>query len=166
MSKSQVFNGARALLMINNKAMGFFNNISWSVRQEKIPAFAIGSHSPRELTPVSQEAIQVNLAGFRVVGGSPTKVGFAKLQELLSDDVEISVIVQDRRSKDGSAYVFEVESCKVLENSGGVAAKGISDFRLTVIGLRYGDESVKASNNTDNAGTMSINEIDDGATIV
>lgn len=143
-SASKVMTGARAIVRINQQIVAAFANCSWAVRQPKEAIFILGAYAPVELTPTSQEAISMTLTGFRVInasndGGSPysTVNQMEKLQNLLNDH-DFQVSITDRQS---GKVLANVTGCKIVSQSSGAAARGITDLRLEVMGLLYQDES-------------------------
>lgn len=144
MAKSQIMTGARAKVMIYDKnskpvTIGLFNNCSWSVRQDKQPIFILGRYNPTEITPTTQEAVQMSLTGFRVVGKGPYATMHAtKLQDLLNEE-DFVVEIMDRNNP--GVPIFRALGCRVTGWSSGVTARGISDIRIDVVGISGHDES-------------------------
>lgn len=147
--KTKILTGARALVTIGSQRIGFFTNVAWSIRQEKMPEFVVGSYGPMEITSLSQEPVQVTLSGFRVISGDALgaagsanggiiALGMTKLSELLNNEVEFNVKIEDRQTGN---LIFGVYDAKVIDHNGTVAAKSPSDLRMTIMGLRWGDES-------------------------
>lgn len=136
--KPQIFTGARAIVILNGKRVGLFANCSWSVRQDKAPAYILGRFNPTEITSTSQEPVQLSLTGYRVVGKGPYTLEVKALKDLLLNDNDFYVEILDRRTGD---LIFRAEGCRCAGWSSGVAARGVSDIRLDVIGLVAWDES-------------------------
>ena len=158
MAKAKILTGARAKVLINGQVVGLFSNCTWSLNQDKIPNFILGRFSPAEITPTSQEAVNINLRGYRVVDSGPYKVANATmLKNLLTED-DFSVVILDRQS--GKA-IFTAAGCRVLGWSSGVAAKGVSDIELRILGLRAEDEYGTAQGGDNEAATAA--NIDDGS---
>lgn len=157
MAVAQILTGARAKVLINGNLVGLFSNCSWSLRQEKVPNFILGRYNPAEITPTSQEAVNITLTGYRVVDAGPYVVADATLLKNLLTEEDFNVVVLDRQT--GQA-IFTANGCRVLGWSSGVAAKGVSDLRIEILGLvgedeygaaQGGDDDVGASNLTDGA---------------
>lgn len=145
MARSNVFTGARAKVSINGKVVGLFSNVSWSIRQEKVPQFILGRYNPAEITPTTQEAVQMTLTGYRVIDAGPYIVGGAShLYELLNEE-DFAVSVTDRQT---NKIVFTAQGCRVTGWSSGSAARGVSDIRLDVIGIIGWDESRQSDEDT------------------
>ena len=86
MAKAQIMNGARAIVMIKGKALGLFTSVSWSVRQEKVPAYILGRYSPAEIVPTAQEPVSMTMTGFKIVGKGPYAISAAtQLRDLLNE---------------------------------------------------------------------------------
>lgn len=144
MAKSETLTGARAKIRIYNKntgkptTIGLFNNCSWSIRQEKQPIFILGNYGPTEIVPTTQEAVQVTLTGFRVVGRGPYAIMNASMLRELLNEEDFVVEIVDRRNP--QTPILQVKGCRVQGWSSGVAARGISDVRVDIVGLIAVDE--------------------------
>lgn len=157
MAKSNILTGARAKIMINGNVVGLFSQCSWSIRQDKQPAFILGRHNPAEITPTTQEPVQLTLNGYRVVDAGPYKVANATLLKDLLNEEDFTVSVIDRQT---GKTIFQAVGCRVQGWSSGVAARGISDIRLDIIGIRGEDEFGVALNGDDEGNGAS--SLDDG----
>ena len=142
-TKAKILTGARAKVIVREQVVGLFSNCTWSVQQDKVPNFILGQYGPVEITPTSQEAVSINLRGYRVIDAGPYAVGATKLADLLTE-TDFTVQILDRQPDDTGKkdkVIFSAVGCRVLGWSSGVAAKGVSDIELRVLGLRAGDES-------------------------
>jgi hypothetical protein len=159
MAKPRIFTGARAIVKVNGQAVGLFANCSWSIRQDKAPAYILGRFNPAEITSTSQEPVTLSLTGYRVVGAGPYEIAsgsaMRKLSELLNDDEDFAVTVEDRR--DGTP-IFTAQGCRMSGWSSGVAARGVSDVRLDVIGLVGWDESSDPDGDDDTANASNLTD--------
>jgi hypothetical protein len=145
MAQSKIFTGARAKVTINGKVVGLFSNASWSIRQEKAPQFILGRYNPAEITPTTQEAVQLTLTGYRVIDAGPYAVaGASHLYQLLTEE-DFSVSIEDRQLKKS---IFQANGCRVTGWSSGAASRGVSDIRVDIIGTIAWDESVKSDEDT------------------
>jgi hypothetical protein len=158
MAKSRILTGPRAKVLINGKLVGLFTNVTWSIRQEKIPTHIIGRFNPAEIVPVSQDAVQLSLTGYRVIDGGPYKVMNATLLKNLLNEEDFSLAILDRQT---GKSIFSVVGCRVLGWSSGVNARAISDIRIDVMGIRAEDEYGTAQGGDDE--TNSAANVDDGA---
>jgi hypothetical protein len=160
MSTPKILTGARAKIYINGKLVGLFNNCTWQIRQGKEPAFILGRFNPAEITPTTQEAVALTLSGYRVVNSGPYAVANATLLQNLLTENDFSVEVTDRATKDDTTgnelVIFKALGCRVQGWSSGVAARGVSDIRLDIIGLLGEDES-------DEQNDITAANLDDGS---
>lgn len=157
MAKANILTGARAKILINGNLVGLFTQCSWSIRQDKQPAFILGRHNPAELTPTSQEPVAISLTGYRVVDAGPYKVANATLLKNLLNEEDFTVEIIDRQT--GKA-IFKAEGCRVTGWSSGVAARSTSDIRIDITAVRAEDE-FGASVGGDDEGASASN-LDDG----
>jgi hypothetical protein len=156
MARSDILTGARAKVRIYNRqgrpvTIGLFNNCSWSIRQEKQPVFGLGRYNPMEITPTTQEAIQMTLTGFRVVGRGPYAVMNATMLKDLLNEEDFVVEIIDRRNP--QVPIWQAKGCRVTGWSSGVAARGISDVRVDVVGIVGTDEFGIAAGGDDDQGS-------------
>lgn len=136
-NKAKILTGARAKVMVNNQWVGLFNNCTWQIRQGKEPAFILGRFSPAEITPTTQEAVSISLNGYRVVDAGPYRVANATLLKALLDEGDFTIDIVDRQT---GKVIFRAVGCRVQGWSSGVAARGVSDIRVDVIGMKGEDE--------------------------
>jgi hypothetical protein len=158
MARSQILTGARAKILINGTTVGLFTNCSWSIRQDKQPAFILGRYSPAEITPTAQEAVSLTLTGYRVVDAGPYKVANATLLKNLLEEEDFTVTVLDRQT---GKVIFSALGCRVLGWSSGVAFRGFSDVSINILGLLGQDEYGESQGGDGESNTAS--NLDDGA---
>jgi len=177
MAISQILTGARALLAVNGKPIGLFSNCSWSIRQDKVPQFILGRYNPAEITPTAQEAVSVTLTGYRVIAttgspaspyqlgstgqnadGSPENGITTLLQNLLNEE-DVTVTIQDRQT---GKTIFTAQGCRPTGWSSGVAAKGVSDIRIELVGVVAYDESAPKGDDDLGDGGQSAASLTDG----
>ena len=159
MAKAKILTGARAKVLVNGNPVGLFANCSWSVRQGKDPAYILGRYNPAEITPTSQEPVTLSLTGYRVVDAGPYAVANATLLKDLLQEEDFSVSVQDRQT---GKIIFDAQGCRVTGWTSGVAARGVSDIRVDIIGLIGEDEFGKALPGGGDA-DIGASNLDDGA---
>lgn len=157
MAKAKTLTGARAKIMIGDKVVGLINNCNWSMRQGKEPVFILGRFSPAEIVPTTQEAVSLDMTGLRLVDAGPYAVANATLLKNLLEEEDFVVTVIDRQT---NKAIFRARGCRLTGWSSGVGARGISDVRMSVIGMVGEDEFGIATGGDDEA--ASANKIDDG----
>jgi hypothetical protein len=168
-AQSQILTGARALVQINGKTVGIFSNCTWSIRQGKEAVYILGRYNPGEITPTSQEPVAMDLTGYRIINAGPYVIGVApnggtttqtfatKLQDLMTEE-DVTITVQDRQT--GTVF-FTAQGCRVQGWSSGVAQRGISDIRFTVLGTIGFDES-SPNGDDDTGGAIGAPKLTDG----
>lgn len=137
MAKAKILTGARATVKVGNSAVALFSNVSWSVRQDKSPAFILGAFGPVEITPTAQEPVSVSLSGYRIVDSGPYTLNATKLEGLLREE-DFQIVITDR---DTGKAIFTAIGCRMTGWSSGVSARGVSDIRMDALGLKAWDES-------------------------
>lgn len=157
MARAKILTGARAKVLINGQLVGLFSQCTWSIRQGKEPAFILGRYNPAEIVPTTQEPVQLSLSGYRVVDAGPYKVANATLLKNLLTEEDFAISVLDRQT---NKTIFTAVGCRVQGWSSGVAARGVSDIRIDVTGIRGEDEFGTAQGGDDEGNSAS--NIDDG----
>jgi hypothetical protein len=157
MAKAKVLTGARAKVMIAGEVVGLFSQCTWSIRQGKDPAFILGRYSPAEIIPTTQEPVSISLSGYRVVEAGPYAVANATLLKGLLQEEDFTITVIDRQT---GKNIFSAVGCRVQGWSSGVAARGVSDIRIDVIGMKGEDEFGAAQGGDDESNGAA--NIDDG----
>jgi hypothetical protein len=155
MAISQILTGARAKVFINGNLVGLFASANWSIRQDKTPVFILGRYNPADIVPTAQEAVTLDLTGYRVIGLGPYVVGGATLLQNLLNEDDFNVALYDRQT---GSLIFNASGCRVTGWSSGVTSRGISDLRLSVVGIVANDESAP---NGDDDSSSAANLLDD-----
>jgi len=141
MAKSKVFNGARALVYVDNVLVGLFDSCNYSVNIGAEAIHTLGRFGPQEITPTSYEAVTVNCSGFRIIGnGGHILPKFPKLQDLLNLE-SITLAMTDRQSPAGSAPIMTVENCIPISYGTGAQGKATGRISVTYMGTNATDES-------------------------
>lgn len=157
MAKSRILTGSRAVIYLGDgkDPIGFFTSATWSIMQEKVPAYILGRYNPAEITPTAQEPIRMTLTGYRLIEGGPYQVMSATMLKDLMDEEDFSIKVVDRRT---GKEVFYALQCRVTGWSSGVASRSVSDVRVEVIGIRGGDEYVKDQQGEEDGGAINLTD--------
>jgi hypothetical protein len=146
MAASKVIHGARAILSVSGKKVGFFANCSWNVNLDVAPVYIIGRLSAAELVYTGAEVVSVTAAGFRIMDqgafGSTSGVQLIpKLTEMLTYE-DISIELTDRSAADpAKATIMKVSNCKATGFSSQVSPRSLQEFTVTFQGLVYTDET-------------------------
>jgi hypothetical protein len=148
MAKAKILTGARATVTVKGVPVGLFSNISWSIRQDKSPAFVLGAFGPVEITPTAQEPVSVSLSGYRIVDKGPYTLGATELEDLLLEE-DFEIVITDRQSQKA---IFTAQGCRLTGWSSGVSARGVSDIRMDALGLKGWDEAASSSSETKGSG--------------
>jgi len=155
MAQAKILTGARAKITIAGNPVGLFANCSWSIRQDKAPAYILGRYNPAEITPTSQEPVSMSLTGYRVIDSGPYAVANASLLKDLLTEEDFNVTIQDRQT---GKTIFQASGCRVSGWSSGVSSRGVSDVRIDVIGLVGEDEFGLAGGGDADPGASSLDD--------
>ena len=174
--KQRILDGAMAKLLVDGKVIGFFTTCTWSVRQEKVPIYVLGRHSPAEIVSTAQDVVSISVTGFKtlptsikdgegnkmdkITPSSPhafgnKDVGMTKLGQLVNGDVKFSVAVSYRNQPE--VILFKSENCTVVGYSSGVAARSVADIRLDIIGEYVSEIDGDSESMTEGAEAADLN---------
>ena len=149
--QQQILHGARAQLLINNKPVGCFTSVQWGVQYDAVPSFILGRYSPAEITYTGQDAISVTATGFRIVDNGAYIAGaLPQLQQLMTHE-DITLVIFDRQTQKRILTVFGVRPTGYTT---GTAARSISDFSVSYLGLRADTEEIPGQGEAAGASTL------------
>lgn len=130
--------GARAQVMIGNKIVGIFNNISFGLNYDLAPIYVLGRYTAAETVFTAQEVVSVSATGFRAVGAGPFEaVSLPYLKQLMSHEY-IELAVFDRQTNRKIAQIHEVRPTGF---STSIGARGIEEISVSFTGISLEDES-------------------------
>jgi hypothetical protein len=146
MSASNIVHGARAKVLINNKLIGFFSNVSFGLTYEAQPAYVLGKFAPASIDYVAQDVVQITASGWKVAGaGWHDGAGLPKLQDLLTADY-MDFLVMDRVS---NAQLAHIKNVRATSASGGFSNRQLSESTFTFMGIYISDDSASGGNEED-----------------
>ncbi len=138
----QVMHGSRAILRVNGKAVGVFNNVSYQLNYDTSPVFILGRFNPVEIVITGQEPVSVTASGWRVVGYGPFVAGaMPHLGDLLNNQGPITLAIYDRQAAADASPILEVVGCVAHGFSSSSAAKSIQEMTVNFTGIALRDES-------------------------
>ncbi len=130
--------GGRAVISVNNVAVGVFDSVSYSANIGSEPIFILGKFNPAEIAVTSQEAISLTCSGFRIVGNGPyADSAVATVGQLLALE-GITITILDRQT---NATILKVGGVIATGYSGSYNAKATSKITVTYVGTTISDES-------------------------
>lgn len=138
---AKYFSGARCVLKINNKIIGFAFAISWNIRTEAVEIETIDDYLPYEIAP---QRISVNgtISGFRIPGSGPT-------QDLIQTDIAsflhqryIEIEVRDSQTDN---IIFATKKALITGRQENVRSDSLSDMSLTFKAIGWADERTPAA---------------------
>lgn len=160
MPAPKVVSGARCKLgFVDQKTgiatyIGIFNNVSYGVRYDAVPAYILGRYSAAALDYVAAELVTVTCSGYRVVDQGPYKVGrVPKLQDLTKQDYVV-ITVYDRVT---NKEIARITNCLPVGFDTTISAKQLEEMTLHYVGILHDDEETFAQGGTGEApGSMEI----------
>lgn len=135
---SKTVTGGRAKVYVNNQLVGIFESCTISNTTGTEPIHILGRYSPDEIAITSQEAVNVNCSGFRVVGeGKHILPRVPRVQDLLNFE-PFTIVVTDRQTGEAMESVF---GCVPNSNNTNYNAKATSRVNVSYVGILNSDES-------------------------
>lgn len=135
---NSVLHGSRAILAIDGAPCGLFTSADYGVNYDAQAIPILGRFGPAEIVITGQEAINVNLRGWRVMDHGPYADGkMLKLQDLLNA-VDVTVSLLDRVT---GKPIMTVTGCRVTSFSTSTSARAPQELSISLIGLKFTDES-------------------------
>lgn len=134
----KVLTGNRAKVYVDGKLVGIFDSCNYSSSLGVEPIFILGATAAREIAINSQEVVNLNCSGFRVVGnGVHVLPKFPKLADLMNFQA-LTLSVVDRAT---GVQVLTALNCVPSTTSENYNAKTTSKIQITYVGIRGFDES-------------------------
>ena len=157
---STIFNGQKAVILIDNKIAGIFTSCTYSFSYDLQPNYILGRSGPAAFTYTGQSPVNVRLSGFRVIGSGPfgNISTMPQLKDLLNyKGITVDIYSRDpndkAKTKDNSGKLFSVKNFMPSSFSTGISARGISDVTVDGLGAYYEDES---ADNMEAAGAVTL----------
>lgn len=128
--------GARCVLKVNKKIVGFAFAISWDIRTVATEINTIDDYMPYELAP---QRIEVNgaISGFRIPGSGPT-------QSLIQSDIlnflhqrYIEIEVRDSQTDN---LIFYTNKAMITSRQENIKSNSLADMTLSFKAIGFADE--------------------------
>ena len=135
---SKTLTGNRAKVYVKGVLCGIFDSCNYTSSIGTEDIFILGATSAREIAITSQEVVQLNCSGFRIVGnGVHILPAVPKLADLMNFE-SMTVSVVDRKT---GAQVLTVLGVVPTTNGENYNAKTTSKIQVSYKGIRGYDES-------------------------
>ncbi|CAB4125751.1 hypothetical protein UFOVP53_218 [uncultured Caudovirales phage] len=137
---AKYLSGARCILKVNGKIIGFAFAISWEIKTSVTEINTIDDYMPYELAP---QRIEVNgaISGFRIPGSGPT-------QKLIQADLEnflhqryIEIEVRDSQTDN---LIFLTRRAMITSRTENVKIDQLADMTLSFRAIGWADERAPA----------------------
>lgn len=148
---SKIMTGARALIYVGGKAIGFFSSCDWSYQTRVEPAYILGRYSVAELTYVDAEPVTVRCAGFRALSddegtknNGPHQIlpdsqkGLVPTLNQLIDAPSVDIVIYDRQNPDKA--IMRVVEAKAVSYSTSLRAREQETISIDFMGKRVSAE--------------------------
>lgn len=131
----------------SNNAIACFESASWGVDYDHFEPYVLGLINAAEVVLTGMAPVMVRLSGWRKLEDGPysTAVGMSKLQNFFDEGTDFTLTFVDRHSEQVVGQVF---NCKIVNHAERVGARGAMNLEVTVVGVRYEDESGQNADNS------------------
>jgi hypothetical protein len=133
---AKYLSGARCVLRLNGKIVGFAFNISWKISTAVTEIMTIDDYFPHELAP-SRISVSGTISGFRIPGSGPT-------QQLLQADAlsflhqrYIQIEVRDTQTDN---LIFLTKHALVTSRSENISTSALATMKLDFKAIGWVDE--------------------------
>lgn len=147
---SSIMTGARALIYVGGKAIGFFSSCDWAYQVRVEPAYILGRYSVAELTYVDAEPVTVRCAGFRALSTNettgnngphqplPTGSGLVPTLAQLINAPTVDIEIYDRN--DPNKLIMRVIDAKATDYTTSLRAREQETISISFMGKRVSAE--------------------------
>lgn len=134
--------GNRALVYVSGQLVGIFDSVNYTTSIGTDPIFILGASAAQEIAITSQEVVNLNCSGFRVVGfGVHTLPAVPQLADLMNFEA-LTITIVDRQS---GATILTALGCVPNNYGTNYNAKQTSKISVSYIGTLAFDESGNSS---------------------
>lgn len=134
--------GNRALVYVKGNLVGIFDSVNYTTAIGTDPIFILGASAAQEIAITSQEVINLNCSGFRVVGfGLTTLPGVPQLADLMGFEA-LTITIVDRQT---GATVLTALGCVPNNYGTNFNAKQTSKISVSYVGVTSYDEAGNSS---------------------
>lgn len=141
MAGSRVIHGAKAKVYINDKPVGIFTDVSYSLQFSATPTYILGRAAPQEIVLTGQDAVQVTASGYRVLGASPHLVASVPMLQDIMKHEGVSIRLEDRTGPDGKNSFMKVQGIVPTGWSTRSSARSVQEVSVNFVGTVIEDES-------------------------
>jgi hypothetical protein len=133
---AKYLSGARCILRVNSKIIGFATAISWEIKTSAIEIITIDDFLPYELAPQRIE-ISGNISGFRIPGSGPS---YSLIQSDINSFLHQRYIDIEVRDSQTDNIIFATKKAMVVSRSEHIRIDQLADMSLSFKAIGWADE--------------------------
>lgn len=133
---AKYLSGARCILRINGKIVGFAFGISWNIQTAVEEINTIDNYLPHELAPTRIE-VSGTISGFRIPGSGP---GAMKMQTDMVSFVQQRYIEIEVRDSQSDNLIFLTRQALITRRSENIKTGSLADLSLEFRAIGFLDE--------------------------
>ena len=133
---AKYLSGARCILRINGKIVGFAFGISWNIQTAVEEINTIDNYLPHELAPTRIE-VSGTISGFRIPGSGP---GAMKMQTDMVSFLQQRYIEIEVRDSQSDNLIFLTRKAIITRRSESIKTGSLADLSLEFRAIGFQDE--------------------------
>lgn len=133
---AKFLSGARCLLRVNGKIVGFATSVSWTISTSATEIRTIDDYLPYELAP-SIISVTGSIGGFRIPGSGPTT---HQIQSHLSNFLHQRYIEIEVRDVQTDNIIFKTSRAMVTSRSENISVDSLATMSLNFTAIGFVDE--------------------------
>jgi hypothetical protein len=138
-TRPQLFSGARGLLAVDGRVLGFVTDVSVNIQANVRPVHTFGAPNARSVEPLSTGAslsigrvFPMNKPDGSVVNTSDIVLGIEPIINLMLASEDISISLTDKIT---GRVVADVKNCRFAGRSLNLSASQIAQERIQLVGI-------------------------------
>ena len=133
---AKYLSGARCVLRVNGKIVGFAFGISWNIQTSAEEINTIDSYLPHELAPTRIE-VSGTISGFRIPGSGP---GALRMQTDMVSFLQQRYIEIEVRDSQSDNLIFLTRQALITRRSESIKTGSLADLSLEFRAIGFLDE--------------------------
>lgn len=133
---AKYLSGARCVLRVNSKIIGFATSISWEIKTSAMDIITIDDYLPYEIAPQRIE-ITGSISGFRIPGSGPS---YSLIQSDVISFLHQRYIDIEVRDSQTDNIIFVTKKAMVVSRSEHIRIDQLADMSLSFRAIGWADE--------------------------
>ena len=128
--------GARCVLRMNGKIVGFAFGISWKISTDAVEIVTIDDYLPYELAP-TRISVSGTISGFRIPGSGPGTLLLQPCQLAFLHQRYVNIEVRDSQTDN---LIFQTKKALITSRTENISAENIAQMSMEFKAIGFFDE--------------------------